>query len=154
MLIWTTIYIYKEYKKNILVSLIPAVILLFTILLHIFFPYTNSYVKANYLISKRSLAKIVEMFEQGEMQYYQIGEDKYILPKGLRFISHTGKVYVQTDSLTNKFLFYVKCGTRRSSGIIYVSNESEIKEGDFGRQYTHIKLLDEHWYAVTMQWLE
>ena len=150
LLIWGIIYAIKKYSQNKFIAFLPLLILIITVMIHTVLPRTTTYQKLNFEFNKSDLIKIVQMFESGEMQNYQIGENEYILPNHMRRISHTGSILAQTREEAEKYLFYIHCGIGKSFAYIYVSGEGEIKDGDFGCTYEKIQIVEDGWYVVTI----
>lgn len=148
LLVWGAIYAYKKYSLNRIIVFLPLLILIITVMIHTVLPLTTTYQKLNFEFNKSEFIKAIHMFETGEMRNYQIGENEYILPNHMRRISHTGSILAQTSEETEKYLFYIHCGLGKSSAYIYVSDESEIKDGDFGCTYDKIQMLEDSWYVV------
>lgn len=148
MLIWSIIYLVKNISKIKWKALLPSIIIIFTIVLNVYMPLTEPFIKLNFLINSDSREKIVKMFEKNQMSNYQTGMDKYMVPLVYRLSTHNGRVYTQkSDDGVTKILFYVHCGIN-SSAIVYVSNDSGINEGDFGFKYHSKRFLKKNWYSA------
>ena len=144
----------KNHSISKQIALVPILLLLFSALLYIVFPFTKTYMTLAYLINKENMEQVVEMIDSNEMQYFQVGENRYSLPSNMRQLSHVGQIFTQIEDSTCKILFYVHCGIWKSSAIIYASEGSEIVDGDFGRVYESTDELSENWFCVTMRWLD
>ena len=142
----------KNYKASKKIAMIPILILLFSLSLHFVFPITKIYMEFFYWVNRGGMEEVVEMVESCEIQEFQIGEDKYMLPSEMRLVSHVGRIFTQTEVEGKKVLFYVRCGIWNSSAIIYVPDNARITDGDFGRKYTSIHQIDENWFCVMMRW--
>ena len=81
--------------------------------------------------------------------------NEFALPVIYRLTSHPGRIFVESEELytqrADKVLFYVHCGWRKSSAIIYSADDSYIKDGDFDREYLKVKKLKPNWYMVVMK---
>ena len=150
LVIWSIIHIIKNFNKVKGKALLPCIIIIFTIALHAYIPLTDSFLKINFLINMNSREKIVQMYKSNQLNSYQTGMDKYMIPLEHRLSSHNGRIYIQknNDGVT-KILFYVHSGIN-SSAIFYVSNDSGINDGDFGFKYYNKRFLKKNWYSAIM----
>lgn len=141
-------YCIMNVKKMKLKAFLPCVIVFFTIAFHLYIPLTNTFLGFNFFINMSSREKIVEMYQNDQMQGYQTGIDKFMIPSKYILASHDGRIHIQKNGAT-KILFYVNRGIN-SSAIIYVSNGSGIYNGDFGLNYHNVKFLKKNWYSVVI----
>lgn len=144
---------YRHSKTIKAMSVIPCVIVVFTLLIHTVIPVTNAYMSLSWKLNQNAMETAVELLESRGLS--QTNVSRYRLPSRLRLASHTGMIYTQTEiSGATKALFYVHCGGWKSSAVIYVSDDSGVADGDFGRVFESVRKLKDHWYAAVMRWLE
>jgi amino acid transporter len=135
-----------------------CVIVAVTILIYTVIPLTTPYLYANYLLNEQSRDNIINMLENDRLG--QIGRNKFILPAWLSLSSVTGEIYTQLEYDTllfrdyeghYKVMFYVHYGTWKHAAVIYISDDSEVEDGDFGSTFTRVRKLKDHWYGVLME---
>jgi hypothetical protein len=150
--IGTLFYIILRIKVNKRKAFIPSVIMIVTILLLTFVPYSKGYVNIFYSINKDDFQKIVQMYNKGELDDFQSNVNEYIVP--YRLTSYTGKMYVQNTEGVSKIQFYASGGFRKLV-IIYSSDDSGINQEDFYNlrikmDYRNIRRIDKNWYSAVI----
>lgn len=160
--IWSLIYIFKKYRSKKWMALLPAIIILVTVLLLGFFPYTKMYLDLNYSINKARFQQTIHLVDSGEIKgykkNYQLGSDEYIAP--YRLSSYSGVVRVQVHNDVTKLMFSAYKGYSREVVIVYSSDDSGINKKDFSDRlngatwnFSNIKKIDGNWYSATVNGL-
>lgn len=143
-------FIKYNIKEHRILSFTPLLILLVTISFFTFLPLTKVYIYSHYKINEKSMDSVIEVLEHGDLR--QTNSYRYAVPIKYRLTTQTGRILVEEKDESKKVLFYVHCGAWKSSAVIYVSNDSEIIDGDFGRVFDKIFKLKDNWYGVIMEW--
>lgn len=104
---------------------------------------TEPNVRLNYHINKGVREEIIQMMNNGDIERYRGGANKYMSP--YRRASQTNKIHYW-DNGNLKALFTVNSDLTGRSVIIYVSDDSGINENDFGLEYRRTGKLDDKWY--------
>ena len=151
---WAIVNLVRRWKSYKLQAILPTIIMIFVISSFTFLPITELGIKVNYVLNQPSRDNVIELLNQGKLQQTDINE--FVLPFNHRLSSHTGRILVHSNKpYTNnpdKVLFYIHCGSKVSSAIIYSADDSKITDGDFGRYYRSINKIKPKWYLVTMTW--
>lgn len=148
--VWNIKFIKGNYKNLKITAFLPTIIFILVVVLRFFLPLTDMYVDFNFRLNRQKREEIICMLEGKEvMQLRQTNEDTYLLPINLRSTSQNAKVIYDRENDTLKVLFYVHRGLSKNSAIIYISDDSSPKDGDFGLKYVKIRHITPHWYSVT-----
>ena len=150
---WCVVLLVKNAKrlKGHIVWLLALVVLVvgtFT-----FIPVSDMGVRINHFFNKFARENVVEMLDNNSLTPLSL--TSYNLPFVYRLTSHTGKIYIDSEAeysaRKDKVMFYVHCGYNKSSAVIYSANDTPVKNGDFGDEYTKIKKLEPNWYMVIVE---
>lgn len=154
--IWSLLYVFKRIKAKKWRAFAPMCVIIVTIFLLGLFPYTKAYLKANYSINKEEFQKTIQLLNNGEMQQYQIGTDKFLVP--YRLTSYSGVLYTDVDNGVTKVMFFAYSGFNKDVVIVYSSDDSGINENDFSGNFpigstwnfSKINKIDTNWYSSTI----
>lgn len=147
--VWCGVLMIKNVKKSKKHIVLLLIIMVFVLGSFTFIPVSDAGIKANHIFNKSSREIAIELLSRDELT--PLSPDSYNLPSICRLTSHTGKIYVESNEKhsgnIDKVMFYVHCGTNKSSAIIYSAKDTPVKNGDFGHdEYTNIKKLEPNWY--------
>ena len=152
LFIWSVIMLVENFKRLKLRLIFPLIAMLFVIGSFTFLPVCDAGMKINYIFNNSARENVVDMLNRGELG--QVDMNEFALPAVYRLTSHPGRIFVEFEELytqrVDKVLFYVHCGWRKSSAIIYSADDRYIKDGDFGRNYLKVKKLKTNWYCCYM----
>jgi hypothetical protein len=151
--IWTVCYAFKKSEVKRWKAFIPMTLMIITIVLFVFLPYSKTYIELNYSFNKERFQKTVQLMNNGVMQRYQIGTNKYIAP--YRVTSYSGVLYTDVNDGVTKIMFYAFSGLKKDVVIVYCSDDSGIDQRDFSGSiydamwnYSNTKKIDVNWYSA------
>lgn len=135
-------------KYNKLFIILPSAALLAAVLLQFVIPASDTYAKWEYAFNAEQRGEVVSMLTSGETEELaRISESEYTLPLRLRRASHNDKAITEYDGSALKVLFHMHRGIK-NAGVVYVSDGSGIKNGDFAIEYEEMMPVDANWYLV------
>lgn len=155
--IWSGIYAFKKYNSMRGKAFIPTTVILITIFLLNFFPYTKLYLNLNYSLNRGRFQQTIQIINGGEIEdykrNYQLGSEEYIVP--YRLASYSGVIQVQIHNDIIKVMFSAYKGYSREVVIVYASDDSGIDKTDFSSNgatcnYSNINKIDVNWYSATI----
>ena|GEM_PF-2825954 len=150
--LWSFLYAFLNAKTKKWMALVPMLIMIPTIYLIVFFPYTKAYFNLYLSINQNQLQKTVQMQKMGR----QIDRNEYIVP--YRFTSFSGVMYTQVNGEVKKDLFYTYNGFQKDIVIVYTSDDSGIDKRDFSEcfptgyywNFREIHKIERNWYSATV----
>lgn len=132
----------KEY--HFVVSILASLISLYLI-------FTQAFrfvgIKIDFNINKAERLKVVEMLKNGDIIYSPSA--KYIrLPEKYSYLSRFDGQVMIDETNSYKVCFFVDGGLyRRHDVVIYIFNDDNLVNGDFGENIRNIKKITEHWFC-------
>jgi hypothetical protein len=91
----------------------------------------------------------------GEMQKYQIGTNKYMAP--YRLTSYSGVLNTDVHDNVTKIMFYAFSGLKKDVVIVYCSDDSGIDKRDFNGgiyggswNFSNTRKINVNWYSATI----
>ncbi len=127
----------------------PFTIQLLTILLWLFFPFTQVMLDLDFKLNKSEREEVVEMVKNGTLQpnvsynssLIQLPEKYDQLSKG------GGEIVIEKNG--DMVLFFTYRGILDNfSGVVYSPNDRKPKQSDFDGDFKQIEKLDGDWYFV------
>jgi len=130
-------------RKQILTLVIAlaAVVAVFVL------PFSDLNVKLNEVLFGRQRKEVAELFSDGELDSYRIGENKYSLPLKYRMSSHCAYIYANEKPEGAEILFYVHKGFR-DTVIIYEADGKPDAGSFFGMKFANVRQLDENTFSA------
>lgn len=129
----------------------PVTIQLTTILLLVFFPFTQIMLNIDFKINKSEREKIIQMVEKGTVKPNVSHNSALIhLQKKYQHLSKGGgEIVVEQKGKDYSVLFFTFRGILDNfSGFVYAPNDQKPLIDDFGGDFKEIKKIDENWYWV------
>ena len=99
-------------------------------------------------ISKNERLKVVNMLRGGTIEFNTA--DEYIkLPTKYSYLSrYDGQIMVDSEEDSFKTCFFTSGGLfKKHDIVIYISNNDNLADGDFGEEISNIKKLEDHWFS-------
>jgi hypothetical protein len=127
----------------------PFTIQLLTILLWLFFPFTQVMLDLDFKMNKVEREEVVEMVENGALKPNVSHNSSLILlpEKYARLSKGGGEIVI--DKSGNLVLFFTYRGMLDNfSGFVYSPNDKKPSKRDFDGDFKQIEKLDENWYFV------
>jgi hypothetical protein len=134
-------------------ALFHVVVIILTILLFTWIPFTEVYQKLFFAAEHKQLTDTMQQYESGALISYTVGYDEYLAP--YRLTSYTGKVYINKTGDVIRAVFTVYKGFGQQSVLLYSSSGEGINDAAYsfylyGESLSDIKKLDTNWYAATV----
>jgi hypothetical protein len=147
--IWSIVYAVRTTKKNGLISLIPLLFSVVTILIVTFVPFTDIMLTSDFEKNLEQREYVVSLIQSGELKpNVSYNESLIRLPLKYRKLSKGGgEIMVEREGETLKVFFFTFRGVLDNfSGYAYISDDSELQEDDFFGDFKQINKVKEHWY--------
>lgn len=129
----------------------PFIIQLLTILLWLFFPFTQVMLDIDFKINKSEREEVVNMVENGTLKLnVPNSSDAIQLPKKYKHLSKGGgKIFIEEENNQYSILFLTNSGILDSfSGFVYSPKDKKPSQNDFDGDIKEIKKVDKYWYFV------
>jgi hypothetical protein len=129
----------------------PLAIQTVTILLWLFFPFTQIVLNIDFTMTKAEREKVVANINSGTLKPNVSHNDSLIhLPEKYNHLSKGGgEVVVEKKGDSYTILFFTFRGILDSfSGFVYSPNDQRPSASDFDGDYKEIERLDKNWYWV------
>ncbi|HWK21651.1 MAG TPA: hypothetical protein VNS08_01350 [Ureibacillus sp.] len=127
----------------------PFTIQILTILLWLFFPFTQVMLDLDFKMNKSERKEVVEMVENGTLKpNVSYDSSLILLPKKYEQLSKGGgEIVIEKNG--DLVLFFTYRGMLDNfSGFVYSPNDKKPNQSDFDGDFKQIEKLDENWYFV------
>jgi len=144
------IHIKRHVREENFRTFIPFLISTITILIIWFVPLTNIAVAWDFNANFKDREEVISMIKTGELASNVSYNRLITLPKEYANLSNGGgEILLEKEGDKLKVLFYTFRGILGDySGFVYVSDDSEIQEGDFNKDFLRVEKKKEYWYWV------
>lgn len=148
-LIYSVVYATKNAKYIKQKAFIPLLIIIASILLAVFFPFTNTILNLDFKLNYEARNEVVELIEDEELKPDSSNANLITLPQKYKNLSKGGgEVMIESFIDHDAYLFYTFRGVLDNySGFIY--DPSELALPELGREYFEVTKLSESWYYCT-----
>lgn len=129
----------------------PFTIQLITILLWLFFPFTQVMLDLDFKMNKSDREEVVKMVENGTLKPNVSYDSSLIqLPEKYDQLSKGGgEIVIEKSDNNYLILFFTFRGILDNfSGFVYSPNDKKPSQSDFDGEFIQIEKLDENWYFV------
>jgi hypothetical protein len=136
-------------RNNRLAALMPITISIVTILIVWFVPFTGIALTQDFEANLKGREKVISIIQIRELSpNVSHNESLIALPKEYAHLSKGGgEVVVERDGDTLKVFFFTFRGLLDNfSGFAYISDNTELYQGDFNGDFQEIEKKKEHWY--------
>jgi len=127
----------------------PFTIQILTILLWLFFPFTQVMLDLDFKMNKSERKEVVEMVENGTLKpNVSYDSSLILLPKKYEQLSKGGgEIVIEKNG--DLVLFFTYRGMLDNfSGFVYSPNDKKPNQSDFDGDFKQIEKLDKNWYFV------
>ncbi|MGP3610995.1 hypothetical protein [Anoxybacteroides rupiense] len=128
----------------------PFAIQFMTLLLWIFFPFTQVVLDVDFKVNKAEREEVVRMVENGELKPNLLNDQSFIrLPKKNKHLSKGGEIMIEKNNDDYTIFFFTFRGISDNfSGFVYSPNDQRPSKHDFSGDFKEIKRLDKNWFWV------
>ena len=147
-MIVAAVYFFINYKLKGVITALPLLIQLISLLILIFVPFTAIILKIDYNCNLEERQKVVSMIENGELA---LGKNGLIqLPPDLKHLSKGGgEIMVDRKDGTLKVLFFTFRGILDSCAGWAYRSEGEPNRNDFNQDIHEWKKMKENWFYIS-----
>lgn len=145
-LIYSVVYATKNAKYIKQRAFFPLIIIVASILLAVFFPFTKIILNLDFKLNYDARNEVVAMIENGELKPDSSNENLITLPKKYKGLSKGGgEVMIESFFDHEAYIFFTFRGILDNySGFIYDPSYEALQE--LGREYFEVKQLTGSWY--------
>ncbi len=145
-LIYSVVYATKNAKYIKQRAFFPLIIIVASILLALFFPFTKIILNLDFKLNYDARNEVVAMIENGELKPDSSNENLITLPKKYKGLSKGGgEVMIESFFDHDAYMFFTFGGILDNySGFIYDPSYEALLE--LGSEYLEVEQLSESWY--------